>query len=554
MTSGPFATWRRMIKEHGLIKTVFLRVDDSVTRITTGLNINDLRSVLRGDAPGKPNPRVKPHTESALFHIVPSFYHEAVTKFYPTFRLGMLSTMLFFVEIMTGLFLMIYYTPAPGTAYDNMLKILSNVPMGQFIRDIHRLAAEFMVVAVWLHMGRTFLTGSYKKPRQFTWATGVILLIVTIGLSYTGYLLPWDQLAYWAVTIGASMADAAPPPEVGQAVGLLLKGGPDLGAGGLLRFYLLHVFALPLVAILFIFVHYYKVVRHGHSLPPEMEQIGEDTARKVSQDKRVPFLPDVLTNELVWFGILMVALVAPVALNIYTAPLEHAANPSSTPLHTVAPWYFLFIQGWLKLPPVLGIDSKTFWGVIFPTILVGLLLLWPYLDYNPSRRYGDRRLALAAMFVVIAIMVISSYMGTPGFAVTTAPQIEIGHEFMPGEQVGPVRAIPFDQMLEGTWSTQDLEAIPDDAPQLRHIMEELAATIAAVPPVQVINDKTVLYSNMFGELTISVAQTRDGEPVLKELILGIHWDEEPIDPVTGQPGYFVYTYVSSDSNYAAGGH
>ncbi len=215
---------------------------------------------------------------------------------------------------------------------------------------------------------------------------------------------------------------------------MLLKGGPDLGAAGLLRFYLLHVFALPLVAILFIFVHYYKVVRHGHSLPPEMEQIGEDTARKVSQDKRVPFLPDVFTNELVWFGILMVALVVPIALNIYHAPLEHAANPSSTPLHTVAPWYFLFIQGWLKL------GDKTFWGVIVPTILIGLLLLWPYLDYNPSRRYGDRRIALAAMFVIIGILVVSSYMGTPGFAVTTAPQIEIGYEYMPGEKVGPIRS------------------------------------------------------------------------------------------------------------------
>ncbi len=547
MTLGPFATWRRMIKEHGVVKTVFLRVDDTVTRITTGLNINDIRSILRGDPPGKPNPRVKPHTESAIFHIWPSFYHEAVTKFYPTFRLGLLSTLLFFIEIMTGLFLMIYYTPAPGVAYDNMLKILSNVPMGQFVRDIHRLAAEFMVVAVWLHMGRTFLTGSYKKPRQFTWATGVILLIITIGLSYTGYLLPWDQLAYWAVTIGASMADAAPPPEVGQAVALLLKGGPDLGAAGLLRFYLLHVFALPLAAILFIFVHYYKVVRHGHSLPPEMEQVGEDTARKVSQDKRVPFLPDVFTNELVWFAILMVALVAPIALNLYSAPLEHAANPNSTPLHTVAPWYFLFIQGWLKL------GDKTFWGVIFPTILVGLLLLWPYIDYNPSRRYGDRRLALAAMFGTIGVLVISSFMGTPGFAVVTAPQIEIGHEFMPGEQTGPIRKIPFNQMLVGTWSTQDLEAIPDDAPQLRQVMEELAAAVAAVPPVEYINGKQVLYTDMYGELTISVAQTAGGEPTLKELVLGIHWKEQPVDPTNGQPGYFVYTYVSVDSNYSSGG-
>src|SRR5512137_1705988 len=529
MTPEPFATWRKMIKEHGLVKTVFLRVDDTVTRITTGLNINDLRSILRGDPAGKPNPRVKPHTESAIFHIWPSFYHEAVTKFYPTFRLGLLTTLLFFVEILTGLFLMIYYTPAPGIAYNNMLRILSNVPMGQFMRDVHRLAAEFMVVAVWLHMGRTFLTGSYKKPRQFTWATGVILLLVTIGLSYTGYLLPWDQLAYWAVTIGASMADAAPPPEVGKAVALLLKGGPDLGAAGLLRFYLLHVFAFPLVAILFIFVHYYKVVRHGHSLPPELETVGEDTARKVSQDKRVPFLPDILTNELVWFGILMVALVVPIAMNLYHAPLEHAANPSSTPLHTVAPWYFLFIQGWLKL------GDKTFWGVIFPTILIGLLLLWPYIDYNPSRRYGDRRIALAAMFGIIGILVVSSYMGTPGFAVTTAPQIEIAFEYMPGEKPGPIRSIPFDQMLVGTWSTQqDKGGVPDNAPALQSVMEELAASVAAVPPVQTINGQEVRYTNMFAEVKIDEAQGLPGEPTLKQITLAIHWDEQPIDPVSGQ--------------------
>jgi hypothetical protein len=155
----------------------------------------------------------------------------------------------------------------------------------------------------------------------------------------------------------------------------------------------------------------------------------------------------------------------------------------------VAPWYFLFVQGWLKL------GDKTFWGVIFPTILIGLLLLWPYIDYNPSRRYGDRRIALAAMFVTIAILIVSSYMGTPGFKVVTAPQIEIGYEYMPEEKVGPIRAIPFDQMLVGTWRTDELDSIPDDAPQLQQVMADLAATVAAVPPVQIINEKEVYYSS-----------------------------------------------------------
>lgn len=547
MRLEPFATLNEMRKEYGIRKTILIKVDESVERFTAGLRINDLRGILRGDPPGKPNPRVKPHTEGAWFHIWPSFYHQAVTKFYPTFKLGMITTIFFIIEIITGLFLMLYYTPAPVISYDNMLRILSNVPLGQFVRDIHRLAAEGMVIAVWLHMGRTFLTGSYKKPRQFTWATGVILLLLTIGLSYSGYLLPWDQLAYWAVTIGASMADAAPPPEVGKAVGLLLRGAPDLGAGGLLRFYLLHVFAFPLVAIIFVFVHYYKVIRFGHSLPPEMENIGEDNARKVPPDKRVPFLPDIFTNELLWFVFILAALIVPIALNVYHAPLEHAANPQSTPLHTVAPWYFLFLQGWLKL------GDKTFWGVIFPTILIGLLLLWPYIDYNPSRRYGDRKLALMAMVMVIGFLVVSSYMGTPGYGVVTAPQIEVGFNALPPEKPGPIRSLPFDQLMVGTWDTYSLSSIPDNAPQLKAVMTDIKNEIDAEPKSIVSNGVQVNYASMHAELTVEVMQSDASGPTLKHLTLVVHWDGEPIDPVRGQPGYYLDTFVHKDSNYVAGG-
>ena len=250
------------------------------------MNIQDLREALRGDEPSRrPNPRLTPHADGFFLHIRPSFYHQAVTGNYPTFRLGFLSTFFFLLEVITGLFLMVFYTPSPIVAYDNMLEILGNVPMGQFMRDLHRLGAEGMVLFVTLHMTRTFFTGSYKRPRQFTWFTGVILLLVTLFLSFTGYLLPWDQLAFWAVTIGTSMAEAAPPEVVGTNVNLLLRGAPDIGAGGLLRFYLLHVFALPLVAIVFIFVHYYKVVLHGISLPPGMEEIGQDTAQACTERK-----------------------------------------------------------------------------------------------------------------------------------------------------------------------------------------------------------------------------------------------------------------------------
>jgi quinol-cytochrome oxidoreductase complex cytochrome b subunit len=235
----------QQIREQGAKQFIFKVFDDTVVRITAGLNINDVRSVLRGDPAAKPNPRVKPHTEGFILHIRPTFYHQAVTTLYPTFRLGLLSAFLFLIEIITGAILMVFYSPTPESAYQSIVELLGSVPFGQLTRDVHRLAAEGMVIVVCLHMLRTFLTGSYKAPRQFTWLTGVVLLIVTLGLSFTGYLLPWDQLAFWAVTIGTSMAEKA--PAGGQEANLLLRGAAAIGPNGLLRFYLLHVIFLPFI-------------------------------------------------------------------------------------------------------------------------------------------------------------------------------------------------------------------------------------------------------------------------------------------------------------------
>ena len=214
---------------------------------------------------------------------------------------------------------------------------------------MHRLGAEVMVLVVAMHMLRTFITGSYKKPRQFTWATGMLLLVFTIFLSFSGYLLPWDQLAYWALTVFISGGAAAPAPAfVNDTVLLVLQGGPALGANGLLRWYLLHVLLLPLLAGIFFFVHYYKVVLYGISLPPGREQIGEDTAKRVPKDERTYFIPDILTSELMWTALATLFLVAG-ALWLWDAPLETHADPVVTPLHVVAPWYLSWSQGWLKL-------------------------------------------------------------------------------------------------------------------------------------------------------------------------------------------------------------
>jgi quinol-cytochrome oxidoreductase complex cytochrome b subunit len=476
MSVLPVPSFLDDIKEKGLRKAVYEGVDEVVTRLTSGMNIQDIREALRGEEPSRrPNPRLTPHADGFFLHIRPSFYHEAVTGIYPTFRLGFLSTYFFIFEIITGLFLMIFYTPSPDAAYDNMLEILGNVPLGQFMRDLHRLGAEFMVAIVALHMLRTFVTGSYKRPRQFTWFTGTVLLLATLFLSFSGYLLPWDQLAFWAVTIGTSMAEAAPPEVVGTNINLLLRGAPDIGADGLLRFYLLHVFAVPLITLVFLFVHYYKVTLHGISLPPRLEQIGEDTAKRVPKEARVYYIPDVMTTELMWFALVTFIMVLLVTW-FYHAPLENHADPQVTPLHTTAPWYFLWIQGMLKL------GDKVFWGLIMPGVVFNFFFVMPYLDVTRSRRYAHRRVALSLGMVVVALSVILTYMGTPRFAVDTAADQEIAQELIKDEGVGAARAIPYNELVTtanvpiyGDLRNPDVTGIPLD--QLDSVLSEMAIVV-----------------------------------------------------------------------------
>ena len=486
----------QQLKTTGVKATLAQRLDDGFTRFTSGLNWNDVRGVLRGDPPAKPNPRVKPHTEGFWFHIRPTFYHEAVTTLYPTFRLGFLSAWLFILETITGIYLMIFYTPSPGAAYVNMIDIMTNVPYGKFMRDLHRVGAEAMVIVVTLHMWRTYITASYKKPRQFTWFTGVLLLIITMFLSFSGYLLPWDQLAFWAVTIGTSMADAA--PVVGPTVNVLLRGAPEIGAGGLLRFYLMHVLLFPLIGAIFIGVHYYKVVRWGISLPPDMDAVGEDTARKVDMSKRVNFMPDILTNEIMYVGVgfAILAVLSAFSNPIFPgAPLENHSNPLVTPLHTVAPWYFYWLQGMIKIPHIipgislldglfangLGITPKTFWGIMIPPIIIVLLFVVPYIDPNPSRRYKDRKVALVLGVAFEALILFLSLAGRPqgvptwlsGFGdVRGDAATEVAQEFIPDEGESKIKEIPYSQLVEGEYTVSDNPQVAD-APKLNEVIKEI---------------------------------------------------------------------------------
>ncbi len=199
-----------------------------------------------------------------------------------TFGLGLMAFFLFLILCATGVILMVYYIPATDQAYDRVKDLEFVVPGGMLIRNLHRWSAHGMVLVVLLHMVRVFFTASYKNGREFNWVVGIVLLVLTMGLSYSGYLLPWDQLAFWAVTIGANIA--ASPVELTDTLGVtqyadvggmmkrVLLGGNEVGSDALIRFFVLHVVVLPLAAAMGIGVHFWRIRKDGGLSRPGEEE------------------------------------------------------------------------------------------------------------------------------------------------------------------------------------------------------------------------------------------------------------------------------------------
>jgi quinol-cytochrome oxidoreductase complex cytochrome b subunit len=198
-----------------------------------------------------------------VLHIHPVRVRRSWIRMSYTLCLGGLSFFLFIILTLTGIFLMFYYVPSTTHAYQDMQDLQFVVTFGSVIRNMHRWAAHAMVITVWLHMGRVFLTGAYKKPREFNWALGTILLLLTLFLSFTGYLLPWDQLSIWAVTIVTNMAKYV--PVAGPYTRYLLLGGKSVGDATLLRFYVMHVLAVPALAFTIMVFHFWRVRKDGFS-------------------------------------------------------------------------------------------------------------------------------------------------------------------------------------------------------------------------------------------------------------------------------------------------
>ena len=196
-----------------------------------------------------------------FLHIHPVKVNVRAIRFTRTYYLGGLASATFLILVVTGIFLMFYYHPSVPRAYEDMKDLQFVVYMGPFLRNLHRWAAHAMVALVLLHMVRVFFAGAYRPPREFNWVVGVMLLLLTILLSYTGYLLPWDQLAYWGVTVGTNMADSM--PILGKYTKFLLLGGTEVNENALLRFYVLHCVVLPFFLVLLLSVHIWRVRKDG---------------------------------------------------------------------------------------------------------------------------------------------------------------------------------------------------------------------------------------------------------------------------------------------------
>lgn len=335
---------------------------------------------------GREGDRERSRTVSKSFFL---HYHSARVHPYSlrpatTLGLGLLSLFLFAILTVTGILLMLYYVPSIERAYASIKDIMAIVPGGRFVRNIHRWAAHGMVLSVSLHMARVFYTGAYARGRSFNWILGVFLLLLTLFLSFTGYLLPWDQLAYWAVTIGAHIAGSA--TELTDALGItslvdpgrwithLLLGASTVGQDALVRFYLLHIVLLPLLSVILIGLHLWRIRKDGGlSRPEEAERWAPSSSEK--GDRTILSWPTALWAEAAVFFLALGAVL--LAGYAFDAPLLGIADPTSPENPAKSAWYFLGIQELVSYSAFSG-------GIVIPVMLAVGLALIPILDREPA--------------------------------------------------------------------------------------------------------------------------------------------------------------------------
>jgi ubiquinol-cytochrome c reductase cytochrome b subunit len=389
--------------------------------------------------------------------------------------LGSATLTAFVVQVVTGIVLAMYYSPSPDHAYDSIQYIQRSVVSGATLRGIHHWGASAMVILVVAHMIRVFTMGSYKYPREANWVLGVVLLALVLGFGFTGYLLPWDQKAYWATQVGTNIAGTT--PIIGATLVKLLRGGADLGAATLARFYALHVLVLPILLAGIVAVHLVMVVRQGIAARPRVLEQGapprtddpqyrEFYARRYVDSKTtgVRFWPDIIAKDILVATLVVVLLV--VLGRFLGAGLEPPADPNDA-LYTPRPeWYFLPFFQLLKLVPG---SLESFVAVGLPTLIIVVLLLLPFFDRRSTRSFTQR--PIAAMSLGAATAVCALLFGASARDLSpVAP--EVGRPLSSVERAG--RTL-FEQQQCGSChkvagqKVQQKEDVPADTPDLTEV-------------------------------------------------------------------------------------
>ena len=340
---------------------------------------------------------------------------ESQLGFRVTWYLGALTLGCFTIQVATGLLLMLYYHPSIPQGYADMKDLEFVVSSGYMLRSLHRWSAHAMVLLVFMHMAKVFYRKGYKTPRELNWIIGVFLLLATLLLSYTGYLLPWDQLSYWGTTVGANIISSI--PFVGSHLRFYLLAGHTVNANALLRFYVLHTMMLPLLAIVLIAVHLWRLHEDGgmynlskNGIPIVHEHIPlamADAPRRLEEERTLSYR-ELLFREVI--GIEALTVVLFVMGLLWKAPLEELANPLYTPNPAKAPWYFTGLQELLHyFPPFVA-------GIILPGLIVSGLFFIPFSPFFDNvttydahqwfRRKPIRMVIAAVLILALSVLLV----------------------------------------------------------------------------------------------------------------------------------------------------
>jgi ubiquinol-cytochrome c reductase cytochrome b subunit len=322
---------------------------------------------------------------------------------------GSASMTLLMIQVITGVGLALVYVPSADRAYDSLLYLNFEHPAGWFLRSLHYYAGSGMVVMVLAHLTQVFLHGAYKYPRELTWIIGVLLLLCTLGMFFSGQILRWDPDAYWGLAVAGSMAGRV--PVLGPEVVRLVLGGAVIGGDSLSRFFTLHVFVIPGSLVMFLAVHLWLVLRRGISEPPSPGRVVDpktyDEKYEEELKKGVPFLGDAMMKDMLFsaavviFVVTLAAIIGPKGPSGPPDPALGGANPRPE-------WPFLWLFALLSLSPA---GAETFIILVFPVILIVALLLVPFVSNRGERAPSRRPVAVLSVIVIYALLGVLTYQG-----------------------------------------------------------------------------------------------------------------------------------------------